>query len=173
MLRSSTPLLTTIAAILALGVVGTTLAQEFRAGDLQIDHPWARATAPQQQNGAAYLTIIHHGSTADRVVGVQSPVAERVELHTHDVDSAGVMRMREVEAVDVPAGETTALRPGHLHVMLIGLEQRLVEGERFPLTLVFEQVGTVEVEVLVESVAHGVGAAAGQPAHGHGHSHGN
>lgn len=168
MLRSRTPLVATLAGIFVLGAIGTALAHDYRAGELHIDHPWARATAPQAQNGGAYLTITNEGSTPDRLVAAESPVASRVELHTHDVDSAGVMRMRQVEAIDVPAGEATALRPGGLHVMLIGLENRLVEGETFPLTLVFEAAGAVELEVQVEAVTYGVGDA---PAMGHGHSH--
>lgn len=155
----ATPLRTGIAGILALGFIGTALAHDYQVGELQVDHPWARATAPQQQNGAAYFTVTNHKSTADRLLEARSPVAERVELHTHDVDSEGVMRMRQVQAVDLPAGEAAALRPGGLHVMLIDLEDRLVEGEQFPLTLVFEGAGTVEVEVTVESVTYGVGEA--------------
>lgn len=167
MLRSNTPLFSAVMAIFALGALDTALGHDFKAGDLHIDHPWARATAPQQPNGAAYFTIAN-ASAADRLLEAQSPVADRVELHTHDVDSAGVMRMRQVEAIDLPAGETTALEPGGLHVMLIGLEDRLVEGEAFPLTLVFEKAGAVEVEVAVEPVTYGVGESAG---HGQGHSH--
>ena len=166
--RFDTMLFATVAALLTLGVAGTSLAHDFRLGDLHIDHPWARATAPQAQNGAAYFTVTNHGSAADRLIEASSPVAATVELHTHDVDSQGVMRMREVEAIDLPAGEATALRPGGLHVMLIGLGDRLVEGEAFPLTLVFEEAGVVEVEVQVEAVTYGVGDA---PAMGEGHSH--
>jgi periplasmic copper chaperone A len=168
MRRFATSLRTTIAGVLVLGVIGTTFAHDYRAGELHIDHPWARATAPQQPNGAAYFTVTNHGAGADRIVEAQSPVAATVELHTHDVDSEGVMRMRQVEAIEVPAGDATALRPGGLHVMLIGLEAPLVEGETFPLTLVFEAAGAVEVEVQVESVTHGVDEA--EPmGHGHGH----
>jgi len=168
MLRSRAPRRHTLAAVLTLATIGAALADDYRAGDLAIDHPWARATAPQAQNGAAYVTVTNHGSTADRLVEARSPVAATVELHTHDVDSEGVMRMRQVEAIDLPAGAATALRPGGLHVMLIGLEDRLVEGERFPLTLVFEAAGAIEVEVQVEAVTFGVGDA---PAMGHGHDH--
>jgi copper(I)-binding protein len=170
MLRFDTPLLSTVTAVLVLGMIGTAIAHDYKAGDLVIDHPWARATAPQQANGAAYLTVTNDGGAADRLIEAQSPVAGRVELHTHEVDSEGVMRMREVDGIDLPAGETIALRPGGLHVMLIGLGDRLVEGEAFALTLVFEQAGPVEVEVQVESVTFGVTGDAGQ-GHGHGHSH--
>ena len=168
MFRFKLRLSATLIALALLAAVGPSLAHDYKVGDLQIDHPWARATAPQQANGAAYLTIANQGSGADRIVGAESTAAATVELHTHDVDSAGVMRMREVEAIELPAGETTALRPGGLHVMLIGLAAPLVEGETFPLTLVFEAAGAVEVEVQVEAVTFGVGDAAPM-----GHGHGN
>ena len=166
--RFSKTLLAGLAGALALGAISQTLAHDHRVGELHIDHPWARATAPQQQNGAAYFTVTNHGNTADRLVAAASPVAATVELHTHAVDSEGVMRMREVQSIEVPAGEAAALRPGGLHIMLIGLENRLVEGEAFPLTLVFEAAGEIEVEVQVEAVTFGVGDA---PAAGHDHSH--
>jgi len=157
MFRNPLPSLCTLAAVLTLAATGTALAADYAAGNLQIDDPWSRATASQQSNGAAYFTVTNHGSSADRLIEAASPVASTVELHTHEVDSEGVMRMRRVEGIDVPAGEATALRPGGLHVMLIGLDDRLVEGEQFPLTLVFEAAGTVEVEVTVESATYGVG----------------
>lgn len=157
-----------LAALALLGLAGTALAETYRHDDLVIDRAWARATAPQQQNGAAYLTITNEGASAERILEVASPIAARVELHTHDVDAEGVMRMRQVEAIDVPAGEETALRPGGVHVMLIGLENRLVEGERFPLTITFETAAPLEIEVQVEAVTFGIGDA---PAAGHGHSH--
>ncbi len=157
-----------LAALALIGLAGAALADHYRHGELVIDQPWARATAPQQANGGAYLTITNEGTSPDRLLEARSPVASRVELHTHDVDSEGVMRMRHVEAIDLPAGEATALRPGGLHVMLIGLEDRLAEGEAFPLTLVFEAAGAVEVEVQVEAVTFGIGD---HDAHGHDHHH--
>lgn len=166
--RMTAPKLATLATILTLGLAAPVPAHDYQAGDLFIDHPWARATAPQQRNGAAYLTVTNNGTAADRIVAAESPVAGRVELHTHEVDAAGVMRMRQVEAIELPAGETVGLRPGGLHVMLIGLADRLVEGETFPLTLVLEQAGEVDLEVTVEAVTYGVGDA---PAMGHGQSH--
>jgi hypothetical protein len=81
------------------------------------------------------------------------------------MDDAGVMRMREVEAIELPAGETTALEPGGLHVMLFELESNLVEGETFPLTLSLENGGEIELEVQVQPVTYGIGDPAG---HGHG-----
>lgn len=126
-------------------------AHDFTVGALKIDHPWARATPGQAKNGAAYM-MIHSGEAADdRLVSAATDVAQRVELHNHmNVD--GVMQMREVEGIDVPAGGMAALKPGGFHVMLMGLKAPLKEGESFPLTLTFEKAGSTTVEVKVEAV---------------------
>ncbi|MEZ5862210.1 MAG: copper chaperone PCu(A)C [Geminicoccaceae bacterium] len=91
---------------LALAAIGAVQANEFKVGEITIDHPWARATAAQQANGAAYL-VVDNGGEADRILGAATPVAGRVELHNH-IDDNGVMRMRQVEAIDLPAGGATA-----------------------------------------------------------------
>lgn len=125
-------------------------AHEFTLGALKLDHPWARASAGPVRNGAAFL-VIENGGEADRLVGAAGDVAERIELHTHLMDG-DVMQMRRVEAVEIPAHGTASLQPGGVHIMLLGLEAPLKEGERFPLTLTFEKAGEVAVEFAVEAV---------------------
>lgn len=136
-------------------------AHDFRLGDLKIDHPWSRATAPAQANGVAYAVIENTGSEADRLVSASTDLAGTVEIHLNTVDAQGVMRMRQVEGgIEIPAGGKVALEPGSWHVMLMGLRRPLAEGELFPLTLVFEKAGETTVEVKVEAAARGGG-------HGH------
>jgi periplasmic copper chaperone A len=128
---------------------GGARAHETKQGDLLIDHPWARPTAGPVKNGAAYLRIVNSGAKADKLLGAATPAAKRAELHTHEhVD--GVMRMRQVKSVEVPAKGEVAFKPGGLHVMLFDLEKPLHEGFGFPLTLTFEKAGKVEVTVQIE-----------------------
>lgn len=141
------------------------LAHDYRLGSLTIDHPWARATAASARTGAVYLTVVNHGQAPDRLVGVETPAAERAELHSHQMDG-GVMRMRPVQAIEVSPGDPAVLQPGGNHVMLVGLKAPLNAGTRFPLRLSFERAGNVEVEVQVESARTREPAP---PAHGHGH----
>ena len=108
----------------------------------------SRATAPTKRNGVAYKTQHNGTDAADRLVAGHTPVAQRVELHTH-INDDGVMRMREVAAIEVPAGGKTLLEPGGLHIMLIGLNDALAAGQTFPLTLEFETAGTMTVDVTV------------------------
>ncbi|SDD97751.1 copper chaperone PCu(A)C [Rhodospira trueperi] len=140
-----------------------THAEEVTVGPLTIADPWARASAGRARAGAAFMSITNDGAEADRLVAADADVSEVVELHTH-IKDGDVMRMRKVEAIDVPADETTVLQPGGLHVMFIGLHESLKEGEAFPVTLTFEHAGDVEVTVTVKSV----GAMGGGMGHGQG-----
>jgi len=118
-----------------------------QTGQLEIKAPWARATPGHAENGAAYLTIV--SPTADRLTAVSSPIAQKVELHTMSMEG-GVMRMRPLTALDIPAGQAIALRPGGMHIMLVGLTEPLREGGSFPLTLSFEHAGPRQVTVAIQ-----------------------
>jgi hypothetical protein len=134
----------------------------FAVGDLVIESPWARESVTR--TGAAYLTVRNGGDADDRLIGVATEVADKAELHASVVQD-GVMRMRPLEAVEVPAHGEAALEPGGIHVMLIGLKAPLEEGGTFALMLVFENAGEIEVMATIEDIAHG-GA-------GHHHDHGD
>jgi copper(I)-binding protein len=116
--------------------------------DLAIDGAYVRAVPPGQPNSAAFMKVSNNSETDHAMVGGSSPVADVVELHTHTMDG-GMMRMRRVEKIDLPAGETVSLQPGGLHVMLIGLKQKLVPEEKIPLTLRFEDGSEVTLEAPV------------------------
>jgi copper(I)-binding protein len=144
------------AAMVPLLASATALAHEYRAGPLLIDHPWARATVSVQKVGAGYLTIRNEGQQADRLIGARSPIVPSIEMHTHEIDAQGVARMGQLEAIELPPGATVELAPGGMHLMLIGLSAPLREGEDFPLTLVFERAGEVEVRVDIEPLRGGL-----------------
>jgi copper(I)-binding protein len=128
------------------------MAQEFTAGALRVDQPWSRALPPNAPAGAAYFVIQNSGTDADTLVSLSTPVADKAELHTH-VMNGEVMKMQKVESVEVPAGGDAIFAPGGNHVMLFGLKKPLVAGESFPLTLVFQNAGAVDVEVKIEQDA--------------------
>ena len=127
----------------------------FAIGDLVVESPWARESVTR--TGVAYFTVRNGGDQDDRLIVVSSEVAEQAELHA-SVMQDGVMRMRAVDAVEVPAHGEAVLAPGGLHVMLVGLKAPLEEGGSFALTLTFEKAGEVEVMTAIEDIAHG-GAA--------------
>ena len=91
-----------------------------------------------------------HSERADRLLGGSTPVAERFELHTMAMQG-DVMQMRQLDKVDLPAGQKVELKPGGLHVMFIGLKQPLTVGSKVPVTLRFERAGEVKIEMAVMS----------------------
>lgn len=138
------------AALLSLSGVNA-LAEGVKLGDLEVTETWARASAGREGNGAAYLTIANHGGEADRFIGAKAAIADRVEIHNNFMED-GIMKMRRVDGIDVPAGEGAKLQPGGYHVMFMGLHKPMEEGTSFPLTLVFEKAGEVEIEVPVMKI---------------------
>jgi copper(I)-binding protein len=121
------------------------------ADQIKVDDPYVRAVPPGQPNSASFMLLLNGDEQAHKLVDAHSPVAKVVELHTH-IEEDGMMKMRRVPAIDLPAGETTTLAPGGLHVMLIGLQQKLVPGEKVVLTLVFEDGSEVELQAPVRKV---------------------
>lgn len=134
-----------IAVILALSPLSAMAEDAVRIND-----PWARATILSSRPGAAYLTI--ESARDDRLLTVESPVADRVMIHATE-NNDDINRMVHLDALDLPAGEPVALAPGGTHLMLMGLNERLTEGARFPLTLRFERAGEVTVTVPVLGIA--------------------
>jgi hypothetical protein len=129
----------------SLLIAGSAMAQ---TGQPKIENAWARATPGKAENGAAYLTIV--SPVADRLTAVSTPEAKTAELHEMTMQG-GVMKMRPLaNGIDLPAGKPVTLKPGGMHIMLMGLKQPLKKGESFPLTLTFEKGGTKEVNVAVE-----------------------
>jgi len=132
-------------AVVFLIWTGSVLAQ------VTVENPWARPTPPNAKLAAGYATIASAGA-ADRLVGASSPAAARVELHVTTRDGQ-VMRMREVKALDVPAGGKLELKPAGAHLMFVDIRQAFRQGEKVPVTLKFEKAGEVKVELLVDRTA--------------------
>lgn len=115
----------------------------------KVEQAWARPTAQGQAAGGGYLRIDNRTGAADRLLGASaSGVASAVELHSMSMDG-DVMRMRKVDAIDVPAGGTVELKPGGLHLMLIGLSAPLKAHTMVPLVLRFEKAGELRVQMHV------------------------
>ncbi len=105
------------------------------AGDIAITDAWARATAPEQDSATVSMHIISRKDAS--LVAVSSPVADHVEIHTMSHDE-GMMIMREIETLDLPANQEVVLGGEGYHLMLMGLKQQLKAGTVVPLTLTFQ-----------------------------------
>jgi periplasmic copper chaperone A len=132
-------------ALLALVVVAC---GNDAAVEPEIDGAWARPGA-EGDNAAAYMNITNEGDDDIILTGASSDVARMVEVHESRMED-GTMRMEEVPEIVVEAGDTVALEPGGYHVMFMHLEQDLEPGDSFMLTLHFEDLDDIELEVTVE-----------------------
>ncbi len=147
-----------IAALIAAAPAAS--AQATGDAKITVEQPWARATPAGAMTGAAYMTLANKAKTADRLTGVSSDVAAKVQIHEMKVVN-GVMQMREVAGgLVVPADGSVTLKPGSYHVMLMGLKKPLVAGQSFPLTLTFAKAGTISVTVPVQAMG-ATGASSG------------
>ncbi|MYM34555.1 copper chaperone PCu(A)C [Duganella sp. FT50W] len=121
-----------------------------------VGEPWVRATVAAQQATGAFMTLTATQTT--KLVGASSPAAGAVEVHEMKMDN-DMMRMRQLQALDLPAGQAVKLAPGGYHLMLLGLKQPLKDGDKVPLTLEFEDARKVRSKVVVEAPVKPLNAA--------------
>lgn len=121
------------------------------ADEVLIANPYVRAVPAVMQNSGAFMTFENTGGADHAVVSAFSSAAKVVELHTH-VNDGGVMRMRQIPRIDVAAGGSTELKPGGLHVMLIGLQRPLVPGDNVEIGLTFADGSSKTFEAPVKAV---------------------
>jgi copper(I)-binding protein len=155
------------ALMLTLPLAHTAMAQ------VTVTDPWVRGTVAEQKATGAFMRLT--APVDSRVVEARSPVAGTVEIHEMKMDN-GVMRMRAMPALTLPANQAVDLAPGGYHVMLMGLKQVLKPGDSVPLTLVVEgpdkQRRNIEVSAPVRALnASPTGASGHGSGHGSGHKH--
>ncbi len=118
---------------------------------IEVIQPWAPNTGKRTMSAAVYFKIKNHSSEDDKLISVASDLAERVMLH-RSLEEDGIMRMRHMEELTIPAGGEAALEPGNYHIMMMQLAQPLKRGETFPLTLEFEKAGKMNILVEITGI---------------------
>ena len=116
-----------------------------------ISDAWVRPPMGPDRPAAGYMTIANPGGAADALVSVSSPIATSVEIHETTPDASGMMAMRPVDSIDIPAGGSATLEPGGYHLMLMGVTQMPAVGETVELTLTFQKAGDVVVQAEVKA----------------------
>jgi copper(I)-binding protein len=136
-----------IALPLMMGMTFTASAESHGSAGpgISVEDSYVRVVPPGQKNTGAFMTIHNSSDKARSITSAESDAAEIVELHTH-VNEDGMMKMRQIEKIDVPAMGKTVLMPGGLHVMLIGLTEAIEEGKAVRITLVFADGERKEIE---------------------------
>lgn len=144
---------TVIALILFFALAQFSNAQD----NIVISNAWVRGVPPGSSVSAVYMTIENKGGEDDRLTGMSSDVAESAELHISKVSEGGVSTMERIKTLNIPSGKTAELKPGGMHVMLIGLKESLAGKEYVTLNMNFEKSGVIKIEVPVKSAVDGGG----------------
>ncbi len=139
------------ALVLALGLIAMSAHAQTTATD-----PWVRGTVAQQKATGLFVQLT--SAQGGKLVSGSSPVAGSVEIHEMAMVN-DVMKMRQVPALDLPAGKTVALKPGGYHVMLMDLKQALPAGSTVPVTLVVEGADGKRETLTVQAPVRALGAA--------------
>lgn len=143
------------------------LAASTAFAQVKVENAWVRATVPNQQATGAFLNITSDKDA--RLVGASSSLLPNVEIHEMAMEN-DVMKMRQVQSIDLPAGKTVELKPGGHHIMFMGLTEQVKEGGAVPLTLEIENSDgskeSIEIQAQVRALA------SGGKGHGQAHSHG-
>lgn len=154
----------------ALIVLTPYTAQAFSGSEsatIQTYDAYAFATSPTPKNGAVFLTIKNTGIEDDALLSAQSDVAETIEIHEMAMRD-GIMQMRKLESLMVTPDSKSILEPTGNHIMLIGLNKPLVEGESFPMTLNFENAGDITIDVAITAPGQKL---MNHSEHNHSHDH--
>ncbi|MDK4529037.1 copper chaperone PCu(A)C [Kingella kingae] len=151
----------TLAILAATVLCQTAFAQGIEAGEA-----YAYPTLQGMKQGGIFVSLKNTDATDNKLIGasVEKNIAGKTELHTH-INDNGVMRMREVKGgIPLPAGQTQELKRGGYHVMVFDVVKPLQVGDKFPVTLKFQNGKPQTLTVTVREMAHGMA--------GHGHDHG-
>jgi copper(I)-binding protein len=140
-----------LTAILLANPVAS-FADDFKVGDLVIEHPVARATTAMAMTGAGYFVIMNNGTEGDRLMEITANFP-RVMMHDTKTDDGIAMMFHIEDGVAVPAGGTVTFEPGSKHVMFMGLNGDPFEiGEEIPATMTFEKAGELDIVFVVEEM---------------------
>ena len=121
--------------------------------DVVVEGAWSRASIGTTRPGPAYMTIRNTGDAPVALTGIATPLAMMSEIHETSTNAVGVTAMTPAGEIIIAPGGSVALEPGGLHVMLMQLQTPMMEGQAFPLTLLFDDGGEMTVEVPILSIA--------------------
>ncbi len=125
------------------------------ASSIEVKNSYIREIPPSIPNSALFLTIVNHTSKNVSLLEVKSNIAKNIELHTHEMKNH-VMKMYQVDKIDIKALSKTILKPGSFHIMLLGLNKKLKVGKSFDFELIFSNGAKVSINAPVKKVMKGM-----------------
>jgi len=139
-----------VTLLAALILAAPVMAHEIVSGDLQIIHPHIPQPPASAKSAGGFMAIVNNGTEPDRLIGIETAIAAKAEVHESKIDADGLGTMSHVDALEIPAGETVSLERGGYHIMFMGLAGKLTEGEMHKAVLIFEKGGRVEIEFQID-----------------------
>ncbi|GAA5104615.1 copper chaperone PCu(A)C [Bartonella jaculi] len=128
-------------------------AQQYKLGDIEILHPWTRATPRGIKMSSGYLYIINHSNTPDRLISISTTGVQSTEIHSMAVVN-DIMKMEKMHnGIEIPGNGEITLKPGGNHIMFMGLSQPFKVGDKVSAKLTFEKAGIIDVDFSVNSMA--------------------
>ena len=137
--------------VIRTAIVAASLLAATAQAQVTVKDAWVRATVPQQKATGAFMQIRNTSDAERKLVKATSPISDKVQLHTH-MNENGVMKMREIPEIVVPASGKVELKPGSYHIMLIEMKSELKEGDLVPISMSFDDGSTSEVEATVRKL---------------------
>ena len=143
-----------ILILIAMACVYTTSdidAKSYTYKKVRASNPWARATSKLAKTGVVYITSIHNtGERAVKIIGFSTNIANKVQLHKTVMEN-NITKMQYIKSLKIGPGKSIHIKPGGLHIMLMGLKRPLKENNQFPLIIKFETLGNLETMVNVKN----------------------
>ena len=121
-------------------------------GSIEISDAWIREVPPNSEITALYFEIKNSTGAEDWIVSIDSAVSEKVEIHNTVIDNNGSAKMVKLDEVKLPSGGSIKLEPAGMHVMLIGLNQKIRAGEEYKINFNFKNSGNKTVTARVKSL---------------------
>lgn len=137
-----------LAVILALFMIPALVSAK-ETTDLRATEAWATASLKGAETTAAYVTIENTSDTALTITDIDTPNAHAM-IHSMTNDN-GVMRMRHLNHIDIPAHQTVKLEKHGMHIMLMHMDAPLKEGDTLPLTFTLSNGDTLTVNAPVKA----------------------
>lgn len=131
---------------------GTRKPTTLTVGKLEISDPWARGESGAAPQCGGFFVVANKGETADRLVSASSRAAERIEIHAIKVVGGGIRMQQLADGLRIPPDITLTLKPRGYHLLMLGMKVRLDPGATLPVTLVFDEAGSIDVELVVRAV---------------------
>jgi copper(I)-binding protein len=134
--------------VMALALAACAIPQETSNRGITVTDAWAPTSPMMDRAGAVYMVLLNNSPVDDKLLSVQSDIAKTIEIH-QTTEADGMMQMSPIPNVPVPSNGKAELKPGGMHIMLIGLNRELKAGDKIDFTLFFDKAGQVPVTVEV------------------------